>query len=70
VDDEETTIGVLCLSMPVGRFKAERAPFAVSVTILKARADEATCKGLLDELTRLVDSLGNPMQPPWDTPHA
>ena len=70
VDDEETTAGVLCLSMPVGRFKTERAPFAVSVTLLKARADESTRKGMLDELAHLVDSLGNPMQPPWDLPHA
>ena len=70
VDDEETTAGVLCLSMPVGRFKTERAPFAVSVTLLKARADEATREAMLGELAHLVDSLNNPMQPPWDTPHA
>lgn len=70
VDDEETTAGVFCLAMPLGRFKAERAPFAVSVTLLKARADEATRKDMLDELAQLLDSLDNPMQPPWGKPHA
>lgn len=65
VDDEETTAGVVCLAMPLGRFKSENAQFAVSVTMLKARSDEVTRQGLLGELGDLVDGLSNPMQPPW-----
>jgi IclR family transcriptional regulator, blcABC operon repressor len=63
VDDEETTAGILCLSVPVRGFRTDCAPFAVSVTVLKARLDDEFRDALLKELWDIAARLENPMLP-------
>lgn len=64
VDDEETTAGILCLSVPVEGFRTDSSPFAISVTVLKARLDEAFREALLADLRGIAAGLRNPMLPP------
>ncbi|RSM54922.1 IclR family transcriptional regulator [Actinoplanes sp. ATCC 53533] len=63
VDDEEATIGVVCLAVPVAGFRTESAPFAISVTALKARLDDELREGLLAELRGVAAGMENPLQP-------
>jgi IclR family transcriptional regulator, blcABC operon repressor len=63
VDDEEATAGVLCLSVPVTGFRTDSAPFAISVTVLKARLDDDFREALLKDLRAIAAGLENPMLP-------
>jgi len=68
VDDEETTAGILCLAVPVRGFRTDSAPFAISVTVLKARLDEDFREALLKDLRAIAAGLENPMLPQGATP--
>jgi DNA-binding IclR family transcriptional regulator len=61
IDDEETTPGVTCLAISVPGFRTDSEPFAISVTGLSPRMDEATRAALLAELRAVAAALGNPM---------
>lgn len=63
VDDEETTTGILCLSVPVRGFRVDSPPFAVSVTVLKARLDDVFREALLRDLRAIAAGMENPMLP-------
>lgn len=63
VDDEEATMGVVCFAVPVAGFRTESAPFAISVTALKARLDDELRAGLLTELRGVAAGMANPLQP-------
>ncbi|TPQ18616.1 IclR family transcriptional regulator [Streptomyces sporangiiformans] len=63
VDDEETTTGILCLAVPVQGFRTDSAPFAISVTVLKARLDDEFREALLKDLRTIAAGLENPMFP-------
>jgi len=63
VDDEETTAGILCLSVPVKGFRTDSAPFAISVTVLKARLDDEFREALLKDLRAIAAGMENPMLP-------
>ncbi|MEH0532785.1 IclR family transcriptional regulator C-terminal domain-containing protein [Streptomyces stelliscabiei] len=63
VDDEEATAGVLCLAVPVTGFRTDSAPFAISVTVLKARLDDEFRAALLKDLRAIAAGMENPMLP-------
>ncbi|MGN9840685.1 IclR family transcriptional regulator [Nonomuraea sp. H19] len=63
IDDEETTAGIVCLAVPVGGFRTDSAPFAISVTVLKARLDDKFREALLDDLREIAAGLENPLLP-------
>lgn len=62
IDDEETTPGVACFAVPVGG-EGGPARFAISVTLLQARLDDAVRDALLTDLRTIAAGMGNPMQP-------
>lgn len=68
VDDEEATAGVVCLAVPVGGFRTDSTPFAISVTVLKARLDDELREALLKDLGAIAAGLENPMLPPAAAP--
>ncbi len=55
IDDEENTEGVVCYSVPLPG--QSRPPHAVSVTLLKARANERLRERLLDDLRSIAKGL-------------
>lgn len=63
VDDEEATAGIVCLAVPVRGFRTDSAPFAISVTVLKARLDDVFRDALLNDLREIAAGLENPMLP-------
>lgn len=63
IDDEEATPGIVCLAVPVTGFRTDSSPFAISVTVLKARLDDAFRESLLRELREIAAGLENPMLP-------
>ncbi|WP_223167263.1 IclR family transcriptional regulator [Nonomuraea sp. SYSU D8015] len=63
IDDEETTAGIVCLAVPVSGFRTDSAPFAISVTVLKARLDEEFREALLDDLREIAAGMENPLLP-------
>ncbi|MGP3976523.1 IclR family transcriptional regulator domain-containing protein [Streptomyces sp. 8N114] len=63
IDDEETTTGIVCLAVPVSGLRTDSTPFAVSVTVLKARLDDAFRSALPTDLQTITRGLGNPMLP-------
>jgi IclR family transcriptional regulator, blcABC operon repressor len=60
IDDEETAEGIVCLGVAIPR-RAADAPYAVSVTLLKARADDARREAVLADLRRLARLLAHPL---------
>lgn len=70
IDDEETTTGILCLSVPVRGFRTDSSPFAISVTVLKARLDAEFRDALLKDLREIAAGLENPMLPHGAPPSA
>jgi DNA-binding IclR family transcriptional regulator len=60
VDNEETAEGIVCLGVAIPR-RAADAPYALSVTLLKARADDARREALLADLRRLARLLSHPL---------
>ena len=64
IDDEETTIGITCLAVPVGPPGAP-ARFAISVTLLTSRLEqELSLDDLLEELRTVAKGMTSPMQSP------
>jgi DNA-binding IclR family transcriptional regulator len=64
IDDEETTIGITCLAVPVGPPGAP-ARFAISVTLLTSRLEqELSLEDLLEELRTVAKGMTSPLQPP------
>jgi IclR family transcriptional regulator, blcABC operon repressor len=64
IDDEETTIGITCLAVPVGPPGAP-ARFAISVTLLTSRLEqELSLEELLEELRTVAKGMTSPLQPP------
>ncbi|MDP4507471.1 IclR family transcriptional regulator [Nonomuraea turcica] len=63
IDDEETTAGIVCLAVPVSGFRTDSAPFAISVTVLKARLDEEFREALLADLRAIAAGMENPLLP-------
>jgi DNA-binding IclR family transcriptional regulator len=61
VDDEEASEGILCLGVVIPRRGASKDPYAVSVTLLKARADTDRRAALVADLRRLARLLADPM---------
>jgi DNA-binding IclR family transcriptional regulator len=64
VDDEATSEGILCLGVAVPRRHDAEALYAVSVTLLKARADADRRAALVADLRRLARLLADPMAAP------
>jgi DNA-binding IclR family transcriptional regulator len=63
MDDEETTMGITCLAVPVRGSRTDSTPFAISVTVLKARLDDEFRAALLKDLREIAADLENPMLP-------
>jgi IclR family transcriptional regulator, blcABC operon repressor len=64
IDDEETTIGITCLAVPVGQPGAP-ARFAISVTLLTSRlGQELSREDLLEELRIVAKGMTSPLHPP------
>ncbi|KUO09294.1 IclR family transcriptional regulator [Streptomyces sp. DSM 15324] len=63
IDDEEATAGIVCLAVPVTGFRTDSSPFAISVTVLKARLDDEFRTALLKDLRAIAVGLENPMIP-------
>jgi DNA-binding IclR family transcriptional regulator len=61
VDDEETSEGIVCLGVAVPRRSLSEVHYAVSVTLLKARADADRRAALVADLRRLARLLANPV---------
>ncbi len=61
MDDEETNIGVVCFAVPVVNLQGEPAQFAISATLLKARANEVDHAEIVSELQRIAQNLANPL---------
>jgi DNA-binding IclR family transcriptional regulator len=59
VDDEESTEGIVCLGVAVPRRRPADPPYAVSITILKARSDAARREALVADLVQLANLLSN-----------
>jgi DNA-binding IclR family transcriptional regulator len=64
IDDEETTVGIVCLALPVRGFRTDSALFAISVTVFKARLTEAFRDALLADLRHIATGLENPLLAP------
>jgi DNA-binding IclR family transcriptional regulator len=60
IDNEETSEGIICLGVAIPR-RAGADQYGVSVTLLKARADEARIEALAADLKRLARLLANPL---------
>jgi IclR family transcriptional regulator, blcABC operon repressor len=60
IDDEETAEGIVCLGVAITR-RVGDAPYAVSVTLLKARAEDARREAVLADLRRLARLLSHPL---------
>lgn len=60
-EDEESTLGVVCLGVAVPTHGAHGPSLAVSVTALKATFSDEQRDAMVRELTELTRVLGNPM---------
>src|SRR4029453_10515331 len=60
-EDEESTVGVVCLAVPVPTHGAHGPSLGLSVTALKATYSEEQGALMVKELKELARSLGNPM---------
>jgi DNA-binding IclR family transcriptional regulator len=61
IDDEETSEGILCLGVAIPPLDPASGRYAVSVTLLKARADDERRSALVADLRRLARLLTDPM---------
>ena len=61
MDDEETAEGILCLAVAVPGRRDGEGPYAVSVTMLKPRADAARRDAVVADLRRLARLLASPL---------
>ena len=60
-EDEESTVGVVCLAVPFPLMAAHGPSLGLSVTALKATYSEEQGALMVKELKELARSLGNPM---------
>ena len=61
VDNEETAEGIICLGVAIPQRRPGDGLYALSVTLLKARADPARREALVADLQRLARQLSNPL---------
>jgi len=61
VDDEETTMGVICYGVAVSGFRGDTSSVAVSATVLKQRLTPEFKQALLNDLFALAKGLSNPL---------
>ncbi len=61
VDDEETTLGVICFAVAVNGFRGDTSNVAVSATVLKQRLTPEFKRALLNDLFALAKGLSNPL---------
>lgn len=61
MDNEETNVGVVCFAVPVVDIPGKPAQFAISATLLKARADELDHADIVGELQQIARALANPL---------
>jgi DNA-binding IclR family transcriptional regulator len=60
VDDEETTEGVMCIATTVPGLPAQVGPYAISVSLLKAQANDARVAKLVSSLRQLAHAVAYP----------
>jgi DNA-binding IclR family transcriptional regulator len=65
IDDEETSEGIVCLGIAIPPAPRGEARYAVSVTLLRARADAERRAVLVADLGRLARHLASPMATDW-----
>ena len=61
MDDEETVEGVVSLGVMIPARRPGEGPYAVSVTLLKARASDDRIRAILADLATLHDRLADPL---------
>jgi IclR family transcriptional regulator, blcABC operon repressor len=61
IDNEETAEGIVCLGVSIPQRRPGDGLYALSVTLLKARADPARREALVADLQRLARQLSNPL---------
>ena len=61
IDNEETAEGIICLGVSIPQRRPGDGLYALSVTLLKARADPARREALVADLQRLARQLSNPL---------
>jgi DNA-binding IclR family transcriptional regulator len=61
IDDEETTLGVICFAVAVTGFRGDSSNVAVSVTVLKDRLTPEFKQAVLADLFALAKQLSNPL---------
>jgi DNA-binding IclR family transcriptional regulator len=61
IDDEETTLGVICFAVAVAGFRGDTSSVAVSATVLKQRLTPEFRQALLNDLFALAKGLSNPL---------
>jgi DNA-binding IclR family transcriptional regulator len=61
IDNEETSEGIVCLGVAIPKRRPGDGLYALSVTLLKARADSARREALVADLQRLARQLSNPL---------
>jgi DNA-binding IclR family transcriptional regulator len=61
IDNEETAEGIVCLGVAIPKRRPGDGLYALSVTLLKARADPARREALVADLKRLARQLSNPL---------
>jgi DNA-binding IclR family transcriptional regulator len=62
IDDEETIEGVVCLGVMIPGRRPGEGPYAASITLLKARANDERTPVLIDDLHRLAELLSDPLR--------
>jgi DNA-binding IclR family transcriptional regulator len=66
VDDEETAEGIVCLGVAIPQRRPGDETYALSVTMLKVRADDARREAVVADLQRLARLLSHPLIPRRD----
>jgi DNA-binding IclR family transcriptional regulator len=61
IDNEETAEGIVCLGVAIPQRRPGDSLYALSVTLLKARADQGRREALVADLLRLARQLSNPL---------
>jgi DNA-binding IclR family transcriptional regulator len=61
IDNEETAEGIVCFGVAIPQRRPGDGLYALSVTLLKARADRGRREALVADLQRLARQLSNPL---------
>ncbi|MEO8229251.1 MAG: IclR family transcriptional regulator [Chloroflexota bacterium] len=62
IDDEETVEGVVCFGVSIPGRRPSEGPYAASITLLKARADDDRVPALVTDLRWLAERLSDPLR--------